>query len=160
MMPVKENKLVVGSSPWAESLPEWLLDEIKNERLILGLISVVTSDVPKVGDAEIIAYLMTSCLVAPLPSTEAKIYFYLTTKILRKRKRAVPIEICVEEISEYEQRQLEKLRTMIYDKRGGEIQHPLLNMMRIFKKEINKNNRSKWPKKSNQLSLFPNEANR
>lgn len=130
----KENKLVVGSLSWASGIPGWLLDEIRVERLMLGLISLTKSSVPKVGDAEVCAYLLTSSLAAPLTSDYTKVYLYLASKVLKKKGKEIPDDICVDELSKYEERQLEELRSMIYRKRGGEIRHPFLDAMRIFRK--------------------------
>jgi len=84
----KENLLVVGNRSWADTLPESLLDDIKSERTILGLISIVNpnfTDDEKVGDVEAIAYLMPASLAAPLPHTLTQIYLYLVTKVMERK---------------------------------------------------------------------------
>lgn len=140
-MAKKENRLVVGS-PWGDSIPDWVLEEIRAERLILGLVGIAKddfSDADKVGDTEILAYLMTASLRAPLPHTLAEIYFYLTTKVMERRGKTVPNDIRKTELSRNEERELQELKYTIYQKRGGDIQHPLLEVMRIFKKNLSKN---------------------
>jgi len=138
----KENKLVVGNSSWAESLPESLLNDIKTERIVLGLVAATTTltNSEKVGDAEVIAYLMTASLAAPLPHNLTEIYCYLITKNMRQKgiDAAVYVDICKAELNSDEKRKLQELKFMIYEKRGGEIQHPLLDFMRQFKKDIHK----------------------
>ena len=37
---MSKNRLVVGDMSWADVIPEWLLDEIKAERLIYGLAGI------------------------------------------------------------------------------------------------------------------------
>ena len=48
------NRLVVACADWASSMPDWLLEEVKDERLITTLISLIhdLADHEKVGDAE------------------------------------------------------------------------------------------------------------
>ena len=41
-------------------------------------------------------------------------------------------------LTQQEEYDLKELRSMIFDKRGGEIDTPLLNVMRAFRKEIDK----------------------
>ena len=38
---MKKNKLVAANKGWAETIPEWLKDEIRLERLASGLASVL-----------------------------------------------------------------------------------------------------------------------
>jgi len=134
----KENRLVVGDKGWAKDIPEWLLEAVKSERLILGLAGLINPNCPKVGDAEVIIYLMTASLRQPLSPEHTNIYLFLTTKIMKNRDIEVPEDIRKEELSEWEKRGLEELRSMIYTKRGGDIQHPLLEAMKEVKKEIDK----------------------
>lgn len=155
----KENRLVVADAGWADTIPEWLLEEVKTERLTLGLGSIVNPDIPKVGDAEVCVYLYTAGLRGPLSAEHTQIYINLAGRLARRHWKKVNTEegdevSCVkEEINErdltrYEERVLEDLRSMLYRKRGGEISHPLLDAMRMFKAVVEKE--SKQP----QLSLF------
>lgn len=132
----KENRLVVGDAAWADTIPEWLLNEVKAERLIYGLASLMDSGRAKVGDAEVAVYLMTASHRGVLSSEHTNIYMYLITQLSKKRGKEVPEDIRKEELSEWEEHELEELRSMIYEKRGGEIHHPLLDAMRGLKKEI------------------------
>ena len=50
-MEKSKNRLVVGDATWADIIPDWLLEEIKAERLIYGLAGIANPEVPKVGDA-------------------------------------------------------------------------------------------------------------
>jgi len=49
-----KNRLVVADSGWAETLPDWLIKEVKAERLMYGLASITNPNCPKVGDAEML----------------------------------------------------------------------------------------------------------
>ena len=136
MMKNKENRLVVADAGWAKTTPEWLLQEVKTERMIYGLASLMGEGKSKVGDAELAVYLYTLSLRQPLSREYTHIYLYLCTKLMAKREKEVPEEIKVEELTEDEPRLLNELREEIYKARGGEIKHPLLDAMRELKKEI------------------------
>jgi len=131
--------LVVGDLSWADTIPDWLLNEIKAERMAYGLAKIMDKDVPKVGNAEVCAYLMTSSLRAPLRYEYTEIYIYLTAKVMQKRDTQLePLfkEKLDKGLTDWEQRELDELKSDIYSKRGGEVNHPLLNIMRDFKKAV------------------------
>ena len=134
----KENRLVVGDREWAESLPDWLLEEVKSERMISSLAGIMTGGESKVGNAEVAVYLFTASLRAPMTHEDSEIYMYITTQLMKKRGTELPKDIRKEELTEYEQGLLENMRRMIYQKRGREIEHPILNMLRVMKKECKK----------------------
>ena len=140
-MKTKENRLVVGSMVWSDTIPDWLLKEVEAERMIYGLAGIIGKGPEaegEVGDAEVCVYLYTASLAAPMDSEMTKIYLYLTTKFMQKRKTTVPKDIRVEELTRYEQSELSRLKRQLYSKRGGEINHPLFSMMKQLKKEATK----------------------
>ena len=138
---MSKNMLVVADSQWAGVIPDWLLEEIKSDRMILGLASLANRQAPKVGDAEIVAYLMTASLRAPLSREYTEIYIYLAAKLAQKR--AKPLEGFMKEkleqgLTDWEEALLGDLKGDIYRLRGGEIDHPLLNAVRDFKKRCDR----------------------
>ena len=146
-----KNRLVVGDATWADMIPDWLLEEIKFERLMYGLATISNPEATKIGDAEIIAYLMTASMRAPMPSEYVEIYVYLTAKVMKRQGKELPdfMEEKLERgLTQQEEYDLKELRSMIFDKRGGEIDTPLLNAMRTLKKDIDRK------KTDPQLSLF------
>ena len=148
---MSENRLVVDDSQWADMIPDWLLEEIKFERLIYGLATISNPEVIKIGDTEIIAYLMTASMRAPMPSEYVEIYVYLTAKVMKRQGKELPdyMEEKLERgLTQQEEYDFKELRSMIFDKRGGEIDTPLLNAMRTLKKDIGRK------KTDPQLSLF------
>ncbi len=136
----KQNRLVVGAREWADIIPEWLLKEIEMERKIYGLASLIGRG-PIVGDAEVCAYLMTASLRQPLSSEHTNIYMYLVTQLFKKKDKHVPLSIRKEKLTEWEEHEFKELKDIIYRKRGGEINHPVLNFMRQFKKDIKRKER-------------------
>ena len=148
---MSKNRLVVGDASWADMIPEWLLEEIKAERLIYGLAGISNPEAPKVGDAEVMAYLMTASMQAPMPGEYVEVYIYLTARLMKRQGKELPVfmvEKLERGLTKYEEYSLENIRSDIYRARGGEIDTPLLNVMREFKKEIGRK------KDEPQLSLF------
>lgn len=139
----EKNRLVVGDLGWAETLPSWLLEAIRIERLALGLAGLTREDTPKVGDAEVCAYLYTASLHGPMSAEYCQIYFYLGAKVMRKTQpdTKLPdmmIEALEQGLTAYEERELEDLKAMIYQKRGGEISHPILDALKTLRKSVEK----------------------
>lgn len=151
-MKEKSNPVVVGNATWADTIPEWLFDEIKAERLLYGLASITNGDRTRVGNAEVTAYLYTASLGAPLSHEYTNIYLYLSSQLMKKRGKDIPEEIKQGELTNYEKHCLEELKAHIYRRRGGEINHPLLNVMRDLKKEAKKKQKVRSGKA--QLTLF------
>lgn len=130
---MKPNRLVVGDKSWIDVVPEWLLKEVENERMILGMFSLVNPSIDKVGDAEALVYMITASLHAPMPHEMVEIYAYLTAKILSKR--GIKLQEFLKDkldkgLTEYEKEELKKLKETIYKVRGGEINHPFLDALR------------------------------
>lgn len=137
----KENRLVVADKGWAETAPEWLREEVKFERLAHGLASITSPTDNKVGDAEACFYLYTLSLRQAMGPELTNAYIYLGAKLMKRRKGGKPLPEFMEEalrrgLTEYEQRELDDLKRTLYQKRGGEISHPLLDAMRQLKREI------------------------
>jgi len=144
----KENRLVVADSGWAETIPEWILEEIKQERMIYGMCDILKGT-ETVGDAEVLAYLYTANLRGPISNEMAEIYIYLTAKVMQKSKgiKIDGMNYFMKDkfkngLTDYEKSELNILKQDLYRKRGGKINDPLLNVLREFKK-----GGKKWKKK-------------
>ena len=129
--------MVVGNRGWAETLPEWLLDEVREERFTLGLMGLVKPEIEKVGDAEVCVYLYTLSMTVPMGYELNQVYVYLSSKLMKKRGRK--LEPFMEEklkqgLTQDEERELRQLKQMIYSKRGGDINHPLFEALKRLKK--------------------------
>jgi len=157
-----KNRLVVGDASWADMIPDWLLEEIKHERIIYGLAGISNPEAPKIGDAEVAAYLMTASMRAPMPSEYVEIYTFLTAKVMKRQGKELPdfmAEKLERGLTQQEEYELKELRSMLFDKRGGEIDTPLLNVMRSFKKEIErKKDAPAIQRNVLQLDLFGGET--
>jgi hypothetical protein len=148
-----KNRLVVADTGWAQDLPDWLLAEIAAERLTLAMAALTheMADHEKVGAAEMVAYLMTASLRAPLIHEDAEIYVYLTAKLMQRQGKELEdfMQAKLEQgLSADENRRLTHLKTEIFRQRGGDIESPLLTVLRELKKSAAER------KSGPQLNLF------
>lgn len=152
----EENKLIVADQSWADAIPEWILKEISAERMINGIIGAVepkktaqdrvSSPNNAVGDAEIVAYLMTASFRAPLNSDFTDIYLYVSAKVMLRAKKIQKEEdlpdfmqeVYKKGLTEWQNSQLEKLRSDI-GKTRGKVTHPIFDVLKELKGGIKKN---------------------
>ncbi len=128
--------LVVGSISWGQDIPKWLVEEVSWERTMSGLAGLMGKGLPKVGDAEVCVYLMTASFEAPMSSEHCHIYQYVLTQVMVRKKKEIPEDIRKDELGEYEMGLLDELMRKIYTRRGGEARNPLLDAMRVLKKQV------------------------
>jgi len=141
-----QNRLVVADAGWAESIPDWVKKEIEWERTIKGLAAIIENkgEGPEtVGDAELLAYLMTASLAGPPPHNVAQIQLYLGTKVCDRSERPIPDDIRVTELTPDQENELKSLRREIWKARGGRISDPLLDVMRNISREGEKRKKFK-----------------
>ena len=136
----KNTPIIVADTAWADSLPDWLKNEIQAERMILGLLnkSSKTTLTPEeqIGDAEVVAYLMTASYVAPMDRDFANIYLFVTGRLMKKVKNIdMPQDIKVDKLSSDEERKLKDLKLFIWNTRGGKFKHPVIDMLDLMKKQ-------------------------
>ena len=137
----KENRLVVGDATWADAIPEWLLEEIKYERMIYGLAGIVNPDAPKIGFAEIAAYLMTASMRGPLSHEHTKIYLYCCARVFERKGKEMTDdmkEVLKLGLTKGEEYFYKELVDNIYRARGGKIKNPLIEVMKALKKKCDK----------------------
>ncbi len=139
-MKIKENKLVVGDIEWAKSIPEWVKEAIKEERMLNGMIGIMTGK-EEVGDAEVLAYLFTANLRGPITHYLSEVYIYLTGVCMQRHQKIKLDELpdfCREKVkkglSEDEKREFEELKQDLFRVRGGKINSPILDILRDLKK--------------------------
>ena len=136
----KPNKLIVADVGWAQDAPEWLLEEVTRERLILGLAGIRNpTETETVGDAEACLFLFTRALAAPMNSEMSEAYIYLAAKLTKERNPNAQLEDFMEEklkrgLTDWEKHELGDLKRTLYSKRGGKIRHPVLDAVRSLKR--------------------------
>lgn len=138
MSKMKQNRLVVAPGGWHESVPDWLKDEVKMERLVSGFADMFNKGEKEVGDAETCLYLFTASLSHPISHHMARIYIYLCTKLIERHGTTLPNNIAIRKLDADEKRKLMDLKREIYRIRG-KVTHPLLDALNtVFKKEVRK----------------------
>lgn len=151
-MKQKENRLVVYPGGNSDIIPEWIFDEIKMERMMSGFANILgkNNGPDTVGDAEICAYLYTASLSTPMTHEYSEIYIYLVGRLMKRKQNNnkngnLPdfMEKKLEQgLTQDEERMLRILREEIYRKRGGEIQHPLFDVLKELKKTCKGGNKN------------------
>ena len=156
----KQNKLIVGNRSWADTIPEWVLDEVKAERTINAAINLTgrtkLTEQEQVGDAELVAYLYPATMAHPMDRDYSDIYLYLTTKLMLRTKRVtrenlpdIFREIFQKGLTDYQESLLRELRQKIFKARGGEISHPVFDALKeVFKEAKEKVKKDKKLKNS------------
>src|SRR3990167_4102033 len=131
-MKQKNTKILLANTEWIP--PERLLNEVKSERMINGLIEMAKPELKEetVGDAECLAYMMPHTGRVPLTNDWVNIYLYLVGRILKRWKQydVLPKRCKVETLSEYDTHQMNTLKYWIYEKRGGEEKIPILSALK------------------------------
>jgi hypothetical protein len=140
MINKKNTPIIVADTAWAESLPEWLKTEISSERMILGLLNqgskTTLTPEEQIGDAEVVAYLMTASLRIPLDRDFTNIYLFTTTRLMKKVKGIdVPKDIKLDKLTNDEERKLKDLKRFIWNSRGGKFKNPIIDMLELMKKQ-------------------------
>jgi len=71
-------------------IPDWLLEEVKAERLVLGLASILRPELEgAASDAEVCVYLYTASLRAPMAPEYVQVYLHLVAKLMKRLARAL-----------------------------------------------------------------------
>jgi hypothetical protein len=108
------DPIIVFPGGWGDTLPEWLKTAITLERMADNL-KAIKGDEPTGTDAEVCAYLMTVSLTQPIDSDWTQIYLYVAGKTCKRwNKSEVPPDINVETITDYQMRELIRLKEWIY----------------------------------------------
>ncbi len=127
----KENTpIIVANTEW--DLPGNIIKYGQEERMINGLIDMIKPLTPEesVGYAECVAYLMPELNKRVLNSRVTKIYLYCVTQLMKRQKIEVPKDIVVNELTDFEMRELNQLKKWIYESRGGKEKNPILNALK------------------------------
>lgn len=116
------DPIIVGPSPWMDTLPEWIKGEIKLQRLVQLMIA--RNDESQRGmatDAEALAYMYPLSLERPLDHDWTEIYLYLGTRVMESnmsgRNREFPQDIRKVSLTDDQMRDLNHLKRWIYDQR-------------------------------------------
>jgi len=113
--------IITFSTSWADAIPQQLRENIRTERMVSALKKEEMATVP-----EVLAYLITRSMEAPLPSEWMNIYSWCGTVYFRKYKDLeLPKTMVQESLSEHETSLLNKLRAWIYTKRRDHLKNKI-----------------------------------
>lgn len=130
---LKKNPIVLANTEWMP--PDWLLQEVKAERMVISLCALAKPDQFKddanyVGNAECLAYMMPATLTAPLDSDNTKIYLYLATKVMKSvRHIEAPKDVKVTELTDYQMGLLKDLKRWLFRQRNGKVSNPIVEAL-------------------------------
>lgn len=106
--------IIVWKGAWMDTIPKWLLDYIKIDRLVALMKKEYDGGAT---DAEALAYIMPRTMEMPLSHEWTRIYLYLGTKVMREAKQfKMPKDVAVKTLSDYEERLLNGLKDWIWEK--------------------------------------------
>jgi hypothetical protein len=139
------DPIIVFPGGWGDTLPEWLKTAITLERMLENM--KPPKGVEPIGtDAEVCAYLMTVSLTQPIDSDWTQIYLYVAGKTCKRwNKSEVPPDINVETISDYQMRELIRLKEWIYRQRVNSRNERERNERRQQKEEIQEHKKLEQP---------------
>lgn len=112
------DPIIVYPSPWMDTLPKDVKDQIPLERLVLqmryhkGDIKEMTAT-----DAEALLYMYPACLEFPFNETWTQIYVYLGAKVCGRMGREIPEDLRNTELTSYQVDKLDHLKRWIYEAR-------------------------------------------
>ena len=115
------DPIVVFPGGWGEDLPEWLKNAITLERLEMNMRALKGEEMTGT-DAEACAYLYTAALTQPMDHDWTKIYLYIAGKTYnrwcsKESGMQMPEDIRVEEFSQDQMVELNRLKQWLYKKR-------------------------------------------
>ena len=123
--------IMVANTEW--DLPENLIKDVQNERMINSLIDLVKPQTPEdlVGWAECVAYLIPAACKSPMRSDVSEIYLYCCYKLMES-KGIKDIDFLDEfkQLSDYQMSRLKEFKLWIYKARGGKENNPFLSALK------------------------------
>jgi hypothetical protein len=111
------DPIIVFPGGWGDTLPDWLKTAITLERMIRNM-KALKGEGPTGTDAEACAYLITVSLTQPMDNDWTQIYLYVASQTYKRwEKGEMPSDIVVDSISDYQMRELNRLKTWLYHQR-------------------------------------------
>ena len=112
------DPIIVMPGGWGADLPEWIREEIIVERMIENMKSAKGEEMMGT-DAEVVAYLYTASLEAPMDSDWVEIYLYMASKVMKRHtKQEMPADMrVVEKLTRNQEDDLLRFRRWLYKTR-------------------------------------------
>lgn len=109
------DPIICHQSPWMDTLPKSLKEQITLDRLIELMLATKEKREPTATDSEALAYLYPASLEAPLGHLWTNIYLYLGTRVIKRQGRKFPEDIALETLDQQEEYELRRLKNWIYE---------------------------------------------
>jgi len=111
------DPIIVFPGGWGDTLPDWLRTAITLERMMADMKALKGKE-PTGTDAEACAYLMTLSLTQPMDSDWTQIYLYIAGQSYKRwNKGEMPADIAVDSINDYQNGELNRLKSWLYHQR-------------------------------------------
>ena len=127
----RNTPVIVDNTDWP--LPESLIKDIKEERMVNALINMICplSIEEQISWAECVAYLMPLIQKSVMKGDITDIYLYCCNKLM-ERKRIKDLDFLEnhKELSEYQMGKLNKMKRWIYNERGGKEKNPVISALK------------------------------
>lgn len=105
---------IVWPGGWTDTIPKWLLDYIKIDRMVALMKKEYDG---AATDAEALAYMMPKVMEHALGHDWTQIYLYLGTQVMKAAKRVeVPKDVAVKKLTDYQMGMLNRLKRWIWEK--------------------------------------------
>jgi len=110
------DPIIAWPSPWMADIPDRLKERVPIERLIMCM-RVNHGELPTATDVEALIYMFPRMLEAPLNRDWVDIYMYLGTKVCSAMEQEIPKDIRRDTLDDQQMRDLNQLKSWIYEKR-------------------------------------------
>jgi hypothetical protein len=113
------DPIIVMPGGWGENLPDWIKKRITLERMVEEH-KAISGAPATASDAEVVAYLYTASLTAPMPYDFTQIYLYLAKRLMERESgidQPALRDVGPERLSSDQERELARLRRWIYETR-------------------------------------------
>jgi hypothetical protein len=109
------DPIIVMPGGWGEDLPGWIREEITIERMIENMKAVKGEELMGT-DAEVVAYLYTASLEAPISHDWVEIYLYMASKVMKRHtKQETPADMRVlEKLTRNQEDDLLRFKRWLY----------------------------------------------
>ena len=112
------DPIIVMPGGWGDTLPSWIREEITVERMFENMQSLKGEE-SLAADAEVVAYLYTASLEAPMDSDWVEIYLYMASKVMKRHtKQEMPADMrVVEKLTRNQEDDLLRFKQWLYETR-------------------------------------------
>ena len=109
------DPIIVYDEGWGETLPDWIRQRIRLERLLENITANNKGDGHLGTGAEVVAYIYTASLAAPISEDWARIYIHVAGQEYRLAGAGqFPDDLRIDSLTSDQERKLNQLKAWIY----------------------------------------------